>query len=47
MVMTKKYLNITGPCVVKASDREIPSGVEIMNPDLVICNLKEVHRAKL
>lgn len=35
----KMNLNITGPCVVKASDITIPSSVEIMNPDLVVCSL--------
>lgn len=30
-----------GPGVVKASDIELPTGVEILNPDLVICHLED------
>ncbi|MGB1360866.1 MAG: DNA-directed RNA polymerase subunit alpha [Alphaproteobacteria bacterium] len=38
---TDKKINLTakGPCEVKASDITLPTGVEIMNPDLVICTL--------
>ncbi len=33
------YLNATGPAVVKASQITTNQSVEVMNPDLVICNL--------
>lgn len=29
----------TGPCVVTAADIQCPEGVEVLNPDLVICTL--------
>ncbi len=34
-------LKATGPGMVKASDIEVPTEIEIMNPDLVLCHLDE------
>ena len=34
-------INVTGPAVVKASDIVCPTGVEVVNPDLVIANVTE------
>ena len=37
-------INKSGPCVVKAGDIELPTGVEVLNPDLLICTLSEGGR---
>ena len=37
----KLILDITGPCEVKAKDINPNADVEILNPDLTICNLDE------
>lgn len=34
-------INKVGPCTVTAADIECPTGVEVLNPDLVICTLAE------
>lgn len=34
-------INKSGPCVVTAADIECPSGVDVLNPDLVICTLAQ------
>ena len=31
----------SGPCVITAADIECPTGVDVLNPDLVICTLAE------
>ena len=38
----KLYLNVQGPKVVTAGDFERVTGVNIINPDLIIANLNEV-----
>ncbi len=37
----KMHLTASGPCEVTAGDIKTPGDVEIMNPDLVICNLDQ------
>jgi DNA-directed RNA polymerase subunit alpha len=39
----KLYLNVQGPKVVTAGDFERVTGVNIINPDLIIANLNEVQ----
>jgi len=34
-------INVTGPAVVHASDIICPTGVEVLNPDLVLCHVSE------
>ncbi|MDB7979240.1 DNA-directed RNA polymerase subunit alpha [Faecalicoccus pleomorphus] len=34
-------INKSGPCVVTAADIECPTGVDVLNPDLVICTLAQ------
>lgn len=34
-------INKTGPCTITAADIELPTGVEVLNPELVICTLSE------
>ena len=34
-------INKTGPCTVTAGDIELPTGVEILNPELPICTLSD------
>ncbi len=34
-------INVTGPAVVTAADIVCPTGVEVVNPDLVICHLTD------
>ncbi len=41
------YLSATGAGAVKAGDLKIPSGVEIVNPDLVIANLSASGRLEM
>ena len=40
-------LDVQGPAVVKAKDIHCPTGVEIINPDLVIANLTESGHLKM
>lgn len=34
-------INKSGPCVITAADIECPTGVDVLNPDLVICTLAQ------
>ena len=40
-VLKKLILDCKGPGIIKASDITLTSDIEILNPDLVICNLDE------
>lgn len=40
-------LNKKGPCQVTAGDFELPHGLEVVNPDLVIANLNEVGQLNM
>lgn len=40
-------LEKTGPCKVTAGDLQLPHGVEIVNPDLVIANLNEYGKLNM
>lgn len=41
------YLNATGPGEVRAGDIEVPTGVEIANPDLLIATLEKKAKLEL